>query len=95
MNNTTNKQSIKDPNIPLIKWGNSGIIQSCFVPLNMENIDTDQIIPARFLKGTTKTGFGKNLFRDWRYNNDNDSDLNETFELNQKKYRLIMVLTLL
>jgi 3-isopropylmalate dehydratase, small subunit len=36
----------------------------------MENIDTDQIIPARFLKGTTKEGFGQNLFRDWRYNND-------------------------
>jgi 3-isopropylmalate/(R)-2-methylmalate dehydratase small subunit len=45
-------------------------IQSKFVPLPMENIDTDQIIPARFLKGTTRDGFGQNLFRDWRYNKD-------------------------
>lgn len=45
-------------------------IKSTFVPIPMENIDTDQIIPARFLKGTTKDGFGQNLFRDWRYNND-------------------------
>jgi 3-isopropylmalate/(R)-2-methylmalate dehydratase small subunit len=45
-------------------------IKSTFVPIPMENIDTDQIIPARFLKGTTKEGFGQNLFRDWRYNND-------------------------
>lgn len=45
-------------------------IKSRFVPIPMENIDTDQIIPARFLKGTTKEGFGQNLFRDWRYNND-------------------------
>jgi len=40
------------------------------VPLNIENIDTDQIIPARFLKATTREGFGENLFRDWRYNGD-------------------------
>ncbi len=44
------------------------IITSTFVPMPMENIDTDQIIPARFLKATTKTGFGQNLFRDWKYN---------------------------
>ena len=43
------------------------IIHSTFVPLPLENIDTDQIIPARFLKATTRDGFGKNLFRDWRY----------------------------
>lgn len=43
------------------------IITSSFVPLPMENIDTDQIIPARFLKSTTRLGFGENLFRDWRY----------------------------
>lgn len=42
-------------------------IQSTFVPLPIENVDTDQIIPARFLKGITKDGFGENLFRDWRY----------------------------
>lgn len=41
------------------------------VPLPIENIDTDQIIPARFLKATTREGFGENLFRDWRYNSDN------------------------
>ena len=45
-------------------------ITSTFVPINIENIDTDQIIPARFLKGTTRDGFGVNLFRDWRYEND-------------------------
>jgi len=42
-------------------------IRSTVVPLPMENVDTDQIIPARFLKATTKDGFGENLFRDWRY----------------------------
>jgi 3-isopropylmalate/(R)-2-methylmalate dehydratase small subunit len=41
------------------------------VPLPIDNIDTDQIIPARFLKATTREGFGENLFRDWRYNSDN------------------------
>lgn len=42
-------------------------LQSTAVPLPIENIDTDQIIPARFLKATNKVGFGNNLFRDWRY----------------------------
>ncbi|MGO1244160.1 MAG: 3-isopropylmalate dehydratase small subunit [Sphingobacterium sp.] len=46
-------------------------ITSPVVPLPIENIDTDQIIPARFLKATTREGFGDNLFRDWRYNSDN------------------------
>ncbi len=46
------------------------IITSTCVPMPMENIDTDQIIPARFLKSTDKKGFGQNLFRDWRYNED-------------------------
>ncbi|WP_443938017.1 3-isopropylmalate dehydratase small subunit [Pedobacter sp. MW01-1-1] len=46
-------------------------LTSAMVPLNIENIDTDQIIPARFLKATTREGFGENLFRDWRYNGDN------------------------
>ena len=46
------------------------IITSTCVPLPMENIDTDQIIPARFLKATDKSGFGENLFRDWRYHDD-------------------------
>jgi 3-isopropylmalate/(R)-2-methylmalate dehydratase small subunit len=47
-------------------------IHSRFVPLQEENVDTDQIIPARFLKATTRDGFGKNLFRDWRYHNDTE-----------------------
>jgi 3-isopropylmalate/(R)-2-methylmalate dehydratase small subunit len=61
-------------------------IQSTFVPLPMENVDTDQIIPARFLKATTKDGFGKNLFRDWRYENDDETKPKADFPLNQSKY---------
>lgn len=61
-------------------------IQSTFVPLPIENVDTDQIIPARFLKATTKDGFGKNLFRDWRYENDDESKPKADFPLNQPKY---------
>ena len=45
-------------------------VNSTAVPLNQENVDTDQIIPARFLKATSRDGFGENLFRDWRYNSD-------------------------
>jgi 3-isopropylmalate/(R)-2-methylmalate dehydratase small subunit len=59
-------------------------IQTTAVPLNMEDVDTDQIIPARFLKATTREGFGDNLFRDWRYNNDNS--LKEDFVLNNPIY---------
>lgn len=62
------------------------IIHSPFVPLNIENVDTDQIIPARFLKGTTKEGFGKNLFRDWRYENDDETQPKTDFVLNQPQY---------
>ncbi len=47
------------------------ILNSSCVPLPLENVDTDQIIPARFLKATTREGFGDNLFRDWRYDKDN------------------------
>lgn len=47
------------------------ILTSTAVPLPIENVDTDQIIPARFLKATERKGFGDNLFRDWRYNSDN------------------------
>ena len=54
------------------------------VPLEIENIDTDQIIPARFLKATDKAGFGENLFRDWRL--DNEGNVKEDFPLNQEKY---------
>ncbi|HEX2630545.1 MAG TPA: 3-isopropylmalate dehydratase small subunit [Chitinophagaceae bacterium] len=61
-------------------------IQDRFVPINMENIDTDQIIPARFLKATTKDGFGKNLFRDWRYENDDEAKQKQDFPLNQSQY---------
>ncbi|MBX2934239.1 MAG: 3-isopropylmalate dehydratase small subunit [Ferruginibacter sp.] len=61
-------------------------INSHFVPVNIENIDTDQIIPARFLKATTKEGFGKNLFRDWRYENDDETKPKKDFPLNQPAY---------
>ena len=61
-------------------------IQSRFVPLHMENVDTDQIIPARFLKATTRDGFGKNLFRDWRYENNDDSRPKADFVLNQSQF---------
>jgi 3-isopropylmalate/(R)-2-methylmalate dehydratase small subunit len=61
-------------------------IQSTFVPINIENIDTDQIIPARFLKSTTKDGFGKNLFRDWRYELDDETKPKTDFPLNQSQY---------
>jgi 3-isopropylmalate/(R)-2-methylmalate dehydratase small subunit len=52
----------------------------------VENIDTDQIIPARFLKATTKDDFGKNLFRDWRYINNDESKPKPDFVLNQPQY---------
>lgn len=61
-------------------------IRSTVVPLNMENVDTDQIIPARFLKATSREGFGKNLFRDWRYNNDDESQPKNDFVLNDPTY---------
>ncbi len=62
------------------------IIKSRFVPLKIENVDTDQIIPARFLKATTKEGFGKNLFRDWRYENNDESKPKKDFVLNDPAY---------
>ncbi len=61
-------------------------IQSRFVPIPMENIDTDQIIPARFLKATTRDGFGKNLFRDWRYEQNDESKPKPDFVLNKPIY---------
>ncbi|GAC1587747.1 MAG: 3-isopropylmalate dehydratase small subunit [Ginsengibacter sp.] len=61
-------------------------ITSRFIPLPFQNVDTDQIIPARFLKATTKTGFGKNLFMDWRYESNNDQIIKKDFVLNQQKY---------
>ena len=60
------------------------IIKSTCVPIPLENVDTDQIIPARFLKATDKEGFGDNLFRDWRYNK--DGSLKEDFVLNDPRY---------
>jgi len=62
------------------------VIQSAAVPIDLENIDTDQIIPARFLKATTREGFGKNLFRDWRYENDDENKPVQNFALNNKIY---------
>jgi 3-isopropylmalate/(R)-2-methylmalate dehydratase small subunit len=61
-----------------------GILRSTCVPLPLENVDTDQIIPARFLKATTKEGFGENLFRDWRY--DKQGNRIASFVLNDPKY---------
>jgi len=63
------------------------IISSTAVPLNIENVDTDQIIPARFLKATSRDGFGKNLFRDWRYENDDESKPRKDFALNNPVYK--------
>jgi len=60
------------------------ITTSTCVPLPLENVDTDQIIPARFLKATTKEGFGDNLFRDWRY--DKQGNPIDTFVLNNPTY---------
>lgn len=61
-------------------------IKSSFVPLPIENVDTDQIIPARFLKATTRDGFGKNLFRDWRYEQDDETKPKTDFVLNQRVF---------
>jgi 3-isopropylmalate/(R)-2-methylmalate dehydratase small subunit len=62
------------------------IITSSAVPVNIENTDTDQIIPARFLKATSRDGFGKNLFRDWRYENDDENQPKKDFPLNNSRY---------
>jgi len=76
-----NKQSAKSPFI------GSGKLVSTAVPLNIENVDTDQIIPARFLKATSREGFGKNLFRDWRYENDDESKPKKDFVLNNATWK--------
>lgn len=60
-------------------------LSSTVVPLPIENIDTDQIIPARFLKATTREGFGENLFRDWRY--DSDGNPKADFVMNSPRYK--------
>ena len=65
-------------------------LKSTITPLNIENVDTDQIIPARFLKAVSRDGFGENLFRDWRYRS--DGSLNNDFILNSysKKSKIIL-----
>ena len=60
------------------------VLRTTAVPLPIENIDTDQIIPARFLKATSREGFGENLFRDWRY--DKEGQRKEEFVLNNSRY---------
>ncbi|AEE49899.1 3-isopropylmalate dehydratase small subunit [Haliscomenobacter hydrossis] len=60
------------------------LVHSSAVPVHIENVDTDQIIPARFLKATTRDGFGENLFRDWRYDSNNQPIAD--FVLNNPRY---------
>jgi len=72
---------LKDKYMPIEKF--STIVSAC-VPLPIENVDTDQIIPARFLKATSRKGFGENLFRDWRY--DRNDQPKDGFVLNQKTW---------
>jgi len=61
------------------------ILESTCVPLPLQNVDTDQIIPARFLSTTSREGFGENLFRDWRY--DKEGNINTKFVLNNPKFK--------
>ncbi len=84
MNNTENND--KRSTTPLLGgWGAAGFLTSTVVPLPIENVDTDQIIPARFLKATDKLGFGNNLFADWRYNKDGSPKAD--FVLNNPTYK--------
>jgi 3-isopropylmalate/(R)-2-methylmalate dehydratase small subunit len=68
----------------MMAYDKFNIIIDSAVPVPIENIDTDQIIPARFLKATERKGFGDNLFKDWRY--DSENKLIENFPLNDPKY---------
>jgi 3-isopropylmalate/(R)-2-methylmalate dehydratase small subunit len=68
--------------MPKVKFD---ILESTCVPLPLENVDTDQIIPARFLSAISREGFGENLFRDWRY--DKSGNLNSEFVLNNPGFR--------
>lgn len=68
----------------IMAYDKFNILKSTAVPLPIENVDTDQIIPARFLKATKREGFGDNLFRDWRYNNDDSPK--QDFVLNNLVY---------
>lgn len=65
-------------------------LTSTVIPLSIENIDTDQIIPARFLKATTREGFGDNLFRDWRYNANQEPKTNFVLNLPEFKGRILL-----
>ena len=76
----------KENSNPSSPFRGTGGFRSTGVPLNIENVDTDQIIPARFLKATSREGFGKNLFRDWRYMNDNENQPKDNFVLNDTTY---------
>jgi len=71
-------------NTKTMAYDKFNILTSTAVPLSIENVDTDQIIPARFLKATERVGFGDNLFRDWRYNNDGSPKTD--FVLNNPTY---------
>jgi len=71
-------------NIPEMAKEKFNILESSCVPLPLENVDTDQIIPARFLSATTREGFGENLFRDWRF--DKSGNRNMEFVLNNNIY---------
>lgn len=62
-------------------------LKSTCVPLPIENVDTDQIIPARFLKATSREGFGENLFRDWRFKDGEEANPNADFVLNNPTYK--------
>lgn len=81
--NNTNNDNQRSTTPPSGGWG-AGNLTSTVIPLPIENVDTDQIIPARFLKATDKNGFGDNLFADWRYNKDNS--LKTDFVLNNPTY---------
>lgn len=73
-------------NVAVAQFNQRKNIKSAAVPVPLENIDTDQIIPARFLKATSREGFGENLFRDWRYENDDENQPINDFALNNKIY---------
>ncbi len=84
--NDSNTKSLSNLSSPTGGQG-AGILKSTFVPLPLEQVDTDQIIPARFLKATTREGFGKNLFRDWRYEGDDEARPKKEFILNNPLYK--------
>jgi 3-isopropylmalate/(R)-2-methylmalate dehydratase small subunit len=83
--NTSQFKPQQESRTPMSTSTKISTMTSTCVPLNQTNVDTDQIIPARFLKGTTKTGLGKNLFFDWRYLPDGQP--NPEFTLNNPRYQ--------